>query len=87
MPCITTVPQRTIPFQYQQCQTTGRIDALRLQWQPGDEPVPHIFWESDIAKWLEAASYALATQLDALTAAQLGGTRAADAQKLAVQHA
>jgi DUF1680 family protein len=28
------------------------------------EPVPHIFWDSDIAKWLEAASYSLATHPD-----------------------
>ena len=69
-PRIETVRRRTIPFQYEQCEVTGRIDALRLQWRPGDEPVPHVFWESDVAKWIEAASYSLATnpdpQLDAL---------------------
>ncbi len=57
--------ERTIPFEYQQLQQTGRIDALRLTWQPGDEPVPHIFWDSDVAKWIEAASYSLATHPDA----------------------
>ncbi len=56
--------EQTIPFQYEQCKETGRIDALRLDWRPGREPVPHIFWESDVAKWLEAASYSLATHPD-----------------------
>jgi len=42
-------------------QETGRLDALRLQWKPGQGNPPHIFWDSDIAKWAEAASYALAT--------------------------
>ena len=53
--------ERTIPFQYAQLRDTGRLDALRLDWMPGQLPVPHIFWESDVAKWLEAASYSLAT--------------------------
>lgn len=54
----------TIPFQYLQCRQTGRIEALKLRWRPGDEPVPHIFWDSDVAKWLEAASDSLATHPD-----------------------
>ncbi|GCE45925.1 hypothetical protein EI42_02655 [Thermosporothrix hazakensis] len=57
--------EQTIPYQYEQCKTTGRVDALKLEWKPGDEPVPHIFWDSDIAKWIEAASYTLATKPDA----------------------
>ena len=56
--------ERTIPFQYKQLRETGRLDALRLDWRQGQEPVPHIFWESDIAKWIEAASYSLATHPD-----------------------
>lgn len=62
--------EHTIPIEYQQCRDTGRIDAFRLSWKPGMKPVPHIFWDSDIAKWIEAASYSLANhpdpQLDAL---------------------
>ncbi|KPC99720.1 Non-reducing end beta-L-arabinofuranosidase [Geobacillus sp. BCO2] len=54
----------TIPFQYQKCKETGRIDAFKLDWKPGMEPVPHIFWDSDVAKWIEAASYSLATDYD-----------------------
>jgi DUF1680 family protein len=66
--------ERTIPHIYRQCQQTGRIDAFRPDWAPGPgiEPVrrpaggvSHVmFWDSDIAKWLEAASYSLATHPD-----------------------
>ena len=63
--------ERTIPFEYRQCAETGRIEALRLQWRPGMEPVPHIFWESDVAKWIEAASYSLSTHPDPQLDAQI----------------
>ncbi len=56
--------EHTLPHIYQQCRDTGRIDAFRLNWKPGLEPVPHIFWDSDVGKWLEAASYSLATHPD-----------------------
>ena len=56
--------EQSLPHIYQFCEQTGRIDALRLNWKPGMEPVPHIFWDSDVAKWLEAASYSLATHSD-----------------------
>ncbi len=56
--------ENTLPQVYQFCKETGRIDALRLNWKPGMEPIPHIFWDSDIAKWIEAASYSLATHPD-----------------------
>ncbi|MBI1881162.1 MAG: glycoside hydrolase family 127 protein, partial [Chloroflexi bacterium] len=70
--------ERTIPHIYQQCLQTGRIDAFRPDWQPGPEirgrgpwgGTVVMFWDSDVAKWLQAASYSLAThfdpQLDAL---------------------
>ena len=56
--------EQSLPHIYEFCEQTGRIDALRLNWKPGMEPVPHIFWDSDVAKWLEAASYSLATHPD-----------------------
>jgi len=49
---------------YRHCRETGRIDAFKLDWKPGVEPVPHIFWISDVAKWIEAASYSLAAHAD-----------------------
>jgi len=59
-PRIRTNRERTIPHVYWQLKQTGRIDAFRLDWKPGIEPKPHIFWGSDVAKWVEGASYDLA---------------------------
>jgi len=56
--------EATLPHEYRQCKETGRLDALRLTWKPGQPNPPHIFWDSDVAKWLEAASYSLATHPD-----------------------
>jgi uncharacterized protein len=53
--------EQTLPLIYQISQETGRIDNFRLNWKPGMEPTPHIFWDSDVAKWIEAASYSLGT--------------------------
>jgi DUF1680 family protein len=55
----------TLPAEYTQLKETGRIDAFDLTWRPGLEPVPHYFWDSDVAKWIEAAAYSLATHPDA----------------------
>ncbi len=63
-PRIETNRTQTIPHEYTQCKETGRIDAFDLTWKPGDEPVPHYFWDSDVAKWIEAASYSLAAHPD-----------------------
>ncbi len=62
--------QQTLQHEYQELCRTGRIDAIRLDWQPG-KPKPHIFWDSDVAKWMEAAAYSLATQPDDKLQAQL----------------
>ncbi|MBM4034491.1 MAG: glycoside hydrolase family 127 protein [Planctomycetes bacterium] len=53
-----------IRHQYKQCKETGRLDAFKLDWKPGMPNEPHIFWDSDVAKWVEAASYSLATHPD-----------------------
>jgi DUF1680 family protein len=59
----------SIPAVYQQLKQTDRVDAFRLDWKPGVEPVPHIFWDSDVAKWLEGACYEVMRRPDpALTA-------------------
>lgn len=57
---------RTVTIQsiYGKLQELGYIDALRLEWRPGMPKEPHIFWESDLAKWIEAVSYILATHPD-----------------------
>jgi hypothetical protein len=63
--------ERTLPAVYRHLKETGRIDAFRLDWRPGAEPVPHMFWDSDVAKWIEAASYSLATHPDHALEARL----------------
>ena len=56
--------ETTLNIQYEQCKTTGRVDAFKLDWKPGDTK-PHYFWDSDIAKWIEAVSYSIASHPDA----------------------
>lgn len=50
---------------------TGRYDAFRLKWHPSYDdsptiwPVPnHLFWDSDVAKWIEGACYLLESRAD-----------------------
>ena len=38
---------------------SGRFDAFKFDWHEGMDKQPHFFWESDIAKWIEGASYIL----------------------------
>ncbi|MBM4143891.1 MAG: glycoside hydrolase family 127 protein [Lentisphaerae bacterium] len=54
----------TLPTEYEQCRKTGRIDAFKLAWKPGMPNEPHIFWDSDVGKWIEAAAYSLKTHPD-----------------------
>ncbi len=56
----TTNRERTIPAVYHQTKITGRIDAWKIDWQPGQPLEPHIFWDSDTAKWIEAVGYSVA---------------------------
>ncbi len=41
---------------------TGRFDALKCKWRAGMPNKPHIFWDSDVAKWIEAAAYILESE-------------------------
>src|SRR5450432_993684 len=61
----------TLPIQYQQCKQTGRLDAFLLNRKPSQPNKPHIFWDSDIAKWIEAAAYSLMTHPDTELAKQV----------------
>jgi DUF1680 family protein len=63
-PRIRTNRTVTLPVEYGLLESTGRIDALKLAWKPGKPNKPHIFWDSDIAKWIEAAAYSLVTNPD-----------------------
>lgn len=57
----TTNRDKTIPAVYHQTKITGRLDAWKLDWKPGDPHEPHIFWDSDTAKWIESVGYSLGT--------------------------
>jgi len=63
-PRVTTNRQVTLKIEHAQCKKTGRIDAWKLDWRPGMPNEPHKFWDSDVAKWIEAAAYSLATHPD-----------------------
>jgi uncharacterized protein len=69
---LDTVLARTIPSQHQRMREYGILDSLKLP-----RPVPplrippnrhnfstQIFWDSDVGKWIEAASYALSHRRD-----------------------
>lgn len=58
------VQSNTLPFQLDMLRQTGRYDAFDLKWHkcysdpPTVWPVPnHLFWDSDIAKWIEGVAY------------------------------
>lgn len=44
---------------YSRFQETGRIQAMDLNWTPDMPYKPHVFWDSDIAKWMEGTAYLL----------------------------
>lgn len=47
---------------YKRFEETGRFRALKHERD--DAHKPHIFWDSDVAKWLESAAYILAARGD-----------------------
>ncbi len=54
----------TLPTVYNRFAETGRFDAFRFDWKEGDKNQPHIFWDSDVAKWIEGAAYILEHHTD-----------------------
>jgi uncharacterized protein len=57
-PRLTTLVEKTLPSQYVQLRSSGRLAALGIWDGPAVAPKPHVFWDSDIAKWIEAVAYA-----------------------------
>lgn len=60
------VMAHTLRYQLDVLKQTGRYDAFKLKWHPVyDEeplvwPIPnHLFWDSDVGKWIEGACYFL----------------------------
>lgn len=54
----------TLPIAYGQLKKTGAIDAWKLDWRAGRPNKPGCIWDSDAAKWIEAAAYTLAVHPD-----------------------
>lgn len=65
-----TIASTTLKTQLDQLRTTGRYTCFELKWHPTYDdksrwPVPkHLFWDSDLAKWIEAACYFLESHYD-----------------------
>jgi uncharacterized protein len=69
---LETVLMRTIPSQHAKLAEVGALESLKLPQPPPPLRIPRnshglstqIFWDSDVGKWIEAASYALAHRRD-----------------------
>lgn len=66
----TTISKVTVHEQLDLLKSTGRYDCFKLKWHPVYDDkscwpwVPHLFWDSDIAKWIEGACYFLHEEYD-----------------------
>ncbi len=49
----------TLKSVYDRFEETHRFDALDCLWKEGEPDCPHVFWDSDIAKWIEGLAYSL----------------------------
>ncbi len=58
-PRLETNRKVTLPWIHRHLKETGRLPAFDLKWRPGKPRKPHVFWDSDVAKWVEGASRAL----------------------------
>src|SRR5947199_8781546 len=71
-PRLQTNRTGTLGHLYRELRGTGSIDAFRPGWHWPEEATRRgawggtttMFWDSDVAKWIEAASYSLATHPD-----------------------
>ncbi|MBV9288029.1 MAG: glycoside hydrolase family 127 protein [Hyphomicrobiales bacterium] len=69
---LETVLKRTIPSQHLKLEEVGVLESAKLPQPPPPLRIPRnshgitmqIFWDSDLGKWIEAASYALAHRRD-----------------------
>ena len=53
------VADRTVDAVYEQFDASGRVAAMGHTWRTGEPNKPHIFYDSDMAKWIEGAAYTL----------------------------
>ncbi len=76
---LETVLTRTIPSQYDQLERNGILESLKVPTPPPPLRIPasnhgmsmQVFWDSDVGKWIEAASYALSHRRDPAIEAQI----------------
>lgn len=47
----------TVNSVYDRFSETGRFEAFKCDWKEGMPNKPHFFWDSDVAKWMEAVAY------------------------------
>ncbi len=52
-----TARKSTIYSVYNRFKDTGRFDAIKMNWKEGEPNRPHVYWDSDVAKWIEALAY------------------------------
>ena len=57
--------EATLPAEYGHLEATHRLDSINGDWSEQSGYMPHVFWDSDIAKWIEAAAYSLCNHPDA----------------------
>lgn len=58
------VAETTIYSIWERFKETGRFGALNFIWKEGEPNRPHLFWDSDIAKWVESAACVIAKGQD-----------------------
>ena len=58
------VRKTTVHAVYDRFAETGRFAAAKCNWKEGEPNRPHIFWDSDIAKWMEGAAYLISLKRD-----------------------
>ncbi len=76
---LDTVLSKTIPSQHVRLEEYGILNSMKVPQPPPPLRFPlnshgfttQIFWDSDVGKWIEAASYALSHRRDAKIEAQI----------------
>lgn len=63
-PRLQAVREHSLPLMYEQFKQQGHFALFQGEWKLGNQPIPYVFWESEVTKWLEAASYCLASHPD-----------------------
>lgn len=57
--------EKTAYAVYQRFSDSHRFEALDCKWEEGMDYTPHVYWDSDVAKWIEGAAYVIQKNHDA----------------------